>query len=85
MAIPTIQINSENIKGHKYYCIVASLRHDQNFNRVSQISITYSEPVCSLIYTACQACVLYYIIIYGLSASTFSHILSQNNTIFRNK
>lgn len=69
---------------HNYYCIVASLRHDQNFNRVSQISITYSEPVCSLIYTACQAHVLYYIIIRGLSASTFSHIVSQNNTIFRN-
>ena len=69
---------------HNNYCIVASLRHDQNFNRVFQISITYLEPVCSLIYTACQAHVIYYIIIHGLSASTFFHIVSQNNTLFRN-
>jgi len=56
----------------------------QNFNMVSQRSITYSEPVCSRIYTACQAHVLYHIIIRGLSDSTFSHTVSQNTTIFRN-
>jgi len=27
-------------KKHNYYCIVASLRHDQTFNRVSQISLS---------------------------------------------
>ena len=56
---------------HNYYCIAASLRHDQTFNRVSQISITCSQSVCSLIYTACQAHVPYYIIICGLFGSIF--------------
>jgi len=28
---------------HSYYCIVASLKHDKTFNRVSQITITYYE------------------------------------------
>jgi len=56
---------------HNYYCIVASLSHDQNFSRVSQISIKYSEPVCSRLYTACKAHVLYHINICGLLTPHF--------------
>ena len=51
---------------HIYYSIVASLSHDLNFNRVPQISITHSEPVCSRIYTVHQPHVLYHINICGL-------------------
>jgi len=64
---------------HKYYCIASSLRHYQTFNKVSRISITCSESVCSLIYTACQANVPYYIIICGLPGSIFPRCFTKQH------
>ena len=64
---------------HNYYCIAASLRHYQTFNKVSQISITCSQSVCSLIYTACQAHVPYYIIICDHSSSIFPHCFTKQH------
>jgi hypothetical protein len=44
MIIPTVPINREHEKmKHNNYCIVASLKNDRTFNRVSQITITYYE------------------------------------------
>jgi len=64
---------------HNYYCIAASLRHDQTFHKVSQISITCSQSVCSHIYTACQAHVPYNITICGLSGSIFPHCFTKQH------
>jgi len=45
--------------------------------RVTTITIIFSECVYGLSYIACKPRALYYVAIYGLSASTlFSHIIS---------